>query len=121
MAGQSDFLVTGDVFPKNGAQIRDVPLGSRLEAALFEGVKFNISASTVPCAYDQDKASEKIGNLFMGYVNARGEDYTDFLHEAAFTGQVKKTSLGGFRVYDGALYGFRELKPVKPEPKNDAH
>lgn len=117
--GESDSVFVVDAFPKNGSEIRNVAIGSRLEVGLFEGIFFTTAASKFPCAYDICKKSENLGQRCLGYVVGRDESFTFFSSESFSADRKTHSILENFGVENSALYGFRELVQYKRNPEQE--
>jgi len=79
---------------------------SALEVILFEGVRPDTSASTVPCFFRMDKTSFKPGITLVGYTHLKDEKYIAMTPDRL---DQSSTVIGGWHIYKNAIYSIREL------------
>lgn len=88
------------------AQAPDRKGNSPLEVTLYEGINFNMVASSIPVAYGRDKTSDKPGMKIVGYVHEVTDKYMDMSPDKLESGQF--TNLGGWQIINDAIHHMRQ-------------
>lgn len=85
---------------------------SPLELTLFNGVEFNMVASSYPCAYKPNVPTKEEGDHILGYLvdigGGKEHRYLDLSSSHSDNDQQR----GLFRVYVGAIHSMNLLSPM---------
>jgi hypothetical protein len=87
------------------ARSKGIHLGDFVEVCLLKGVKFDMTASSYPCAYRPETPTELPGSKVGGYVlvleKSSHSSWVDICPS-----RDTNLGLGGFRVYEGAIHSL---------------
>ncbi len=76
---------------------------SPLEVTLYEGIRPNMQASSLPIAYAEDKKSDNPGRIIVGFVHYKNDNYIEMTPDK-IDDISKQTILGGWRIYRDSIH-----------------
>lgn len=84
---------------------KQIGLGSLIEVTLFEGVRFNMISSSIPCAYRPEKPTNQPGERVAGYLFNFDVQRQLALELSPSTADV---NIGGFMIYPEAVHSVKK-------------